>query len=372
MRNKKGQFIKGVLSSPKPFPKGHSPWNKGKKTIIHKTCLTCGKQFSLDLRIQKRNQKFCSRKCIRNVTQFPKGHQMRLGKKPPENAWENKNSKETRFQKGHKINRGRIPWNKDKDFGGNENLKRKIMGLSIYRKWRNDIKKRDKNKCVRCGLKDRKLEVDHYPIPFAKIVKEKQITNIREAKSCKELWDKNNARSLCQHCHKEITYWQQNTRDTRKIFMDTLIELAEKDDSIILLIPDVGFSYMDEFQKRFNKRFFNTGVTEQTTILIAAGLALSGFKPYVFSMINFVVFRPYEAVRNAVCLHNANVKIIGVKGSEKYKFLGFSHNLIAENEEIEVLEHLPNLKSFVVKTPEEVRKIILETYKTNSPCYIRI
>ena len=89
-------------------------------------------------------------------------------------------------------------------------------------------------------------------------------------------------------------------------------------------------------------------------------------------MINFVTFRPYEMVRNAVCLHKANVKIIGVKGSEKYKFLGFSHNLIVEDEELKVLEHLPNLKSFVVTDPKEVKKIILETYAMDSPCYIRL
>lgn len=161
-------------------------------------------------------------------------------------------------------------------------------------------------------------------------------------------------------------------QDTRREFLDTLINLAEKDQKIVLIIPDVGFNYIEEFQKRFPDRFFNLGVTEQSTMIIAAGLALSGFKPYVYSMINFVTFRPYEAVRNAVCLHNANVKIIGVKGSEKYKFLGFSHNLIAENEEIKVLEHLPNLKSFIVDNPEEIKKVILETYKMNSPCYIRI
>ena len=161
-------------------------------------------------------------------------------------------------------------------------------------------------------------------------------------------------------------------QDTRREFIDTLIELAEKDNRIVLIVPDVGFNYIEEFRKRFPDRFFNLGVTEQSTMIIAAGLALSGFKPYVYSMINFVTFRPYEMVRNAVCLHNANVKIIGVKGSEKYKFLGFSHNLITENEEIKALEQLPNLKSFIVKTPEEVRKVILETYKMNSPCYIRI
>lgn len=161
-------------------------------------------------------------------------------------------------------------------------------------------------------------------------------------------------------------------QDTRRVFIDTLMELAEKDDKIVFIMPDVGFNYVEDFSGRFPNRIFNFGVTEQSTMIIAAGLALSGFKPYVYSMINFVVFRPYEMVRNAVCLHNANVKIIGVKGSEKYKFLGFSHNLITENEDIKALEHLPNLKSYVVKNPEEVKKVILETYKMNSPCYIRL
>ena len=127
-------------------------------------------------------------------------------------------------------------------------------------------------------------------------------------------------------------------QDSRRIFIDTLIELAEKDPSIILMVCDVGFNYIENFSWRFSKRFINTGVTEQSTMIIAAGLALSGLKPYVYSMINFVTFRPYEMIRNAVCLHNANVKIIGIKGSEGYKFLGFSHNLIAEDEEIKARE----------------------------------
>ena len=121
------------------------------------------------------------------------------------------------------------------------------------------------------------------------------------------------------------------TQDTRRGFIDILMELAEKDDKIVLIIPDVGFNYIEEFQKRFPDRFFNLGVTEQSSMIIAAGLALAGFKPYIYSMINFVTFRPYEMLRNAVCLHNANVKIIGVKGSEKYKFLGFSHNLVSQD-----------------------------------------
>lgn len=162
------------------------------------------------------------------------------------------------------------------------------------------------------------------------------------------------------------------TRDTRREFIDTLIELAEKDDKIVLVVPDVGFNYIEKFQNKFPDRFFNLGVTEQSVMIIAAGMALSGLKPYVYSMINFVTFRPYEAVRNAVCLHNANVKIIGIKGSKGYKFLGFSHNLIREEEEIELLEKLPDLKCYIAENPDKVRPIILETYQDKNPAYIRV
>lgn len=161
-------------------------------------------------------------------------------------------------------------------------------------------------------------------------------------------------------------------QDSRREFIDTLITLAEKDDKIVLIVPDVGFNYIKEYQKRFANRFFNFGVTEQSAMIITAGLALSGFKPYIYSMINFITFRVHEVIRNAICLHKANVKIIGVKGSEKYKFLGFSHNLLWEREEIDFLKKLPGMKCYLPKSNEEVRKVILETYKLKNPCYIRL
>jgi transketolase len=159
-------------------------------------------------------------------------------------------------------------------------------------------------------------------------------------------------------------------QDTRREFVRALNELAEKDPKIIVIICDVGFNYLDNPENKF--KVLNFGVTEQSSMIIASALALAGFKPYIYSMINFVTMRPYEMVRNAVCMHDANVKIIGVKGSEKYKFLGFSHNLISENEDIEALKNMPNLQTFVVEKPEDVQKVILETYQSNKPCYIRL
>lgn len=159
--------------------------------------------------------------------------------------------------------------------------------------------------------------------------------------------------------------------DKRRIFFEELIKLAEKDEKIILIVPDVGFSFTEEFSRRFPARYFNFGVTEQSCVVIASALALSGFKPYVYSMINFVIFRPAEMVRNAVVHHKANVKLIGVKGSEKYKFLGFSHNLMHPREDFDFCKNI-GLNWYDPDGETETRDIIKATYRACHPCYIRL
>jgi len=160
-------------------------------------------------------------------------------------------------------------------------------------------------------------------------------------------------------------------QDHRREFIDTLIELAENDERIVLIVPDVGFNYIEEFQKRFPNRYFNLGVTEQSTVMIATGMALSGLKPYVYSMINFVLFRPYEMVRNGVVNHHADVKLLGVKGSTSYKFLGFSHNMTTETEDLDACKLL-RLDSYAPQSNDEVRKVILETHDSPKAAYIRL
>lgn len=161
------------------------------------------------------------------------------------------------------------------------------------------------------------------------------------------------------------------TQDSRRTFIDTLIELAEKDDKIVLVLCDTGFNYIEEFQKRFPNRIFNFGVTEQSSAIICAALALSGFKPYFYSMIPFVLFRPYEMVRNAIVLHKANVKILGVQGGPSYKMLGFSHNLQHQEEDIKLCENI-GLEWRRPADNEEVRETILKSYESDKPLYIRL
>jgi len=159
----------------------------------------------------------------------------------------------------------------------------------------------------------------------------------------------------------------------RKQFIDHLIKVAEKDPKVILIIGDVGFKFIDEFKEKYPKQFLNAGVCEQSMMGLAVGMAREGWKPYVYSMRNFVVFRPYEQVRNDIAYAKSNVKIFGVSGSEAYAFLGYSHNVYSGkdgvDEDVRMMEHLPNMKVYNSKDKNILLKQLKAEYKREGPAY---
>ena len=157
----------------------------------------------------------------------------------------------------------------------------------------------------------------------------------------------------------------------RKPFLETLTKLAEKDPKVILIIGDVGFRFVEAFRERFPNQFLNIGVLEQTMMGVAAGMARAGWKPYVYTMKNFILLRPLEQVRNDIAFSKANVKLCGVGGSAAYAFLGYSHNL-QEGEEEAILSVLPNLNKYFPKTEEEAAQNFMEEYKRIGPAYFAI
>ncbi len=116
-----------------------------------------------------------------------------------------------------------------------------------------------------------------------------------------------------------------NETNYRKNIVDLIIPYAKKDKNIILLVCDMGFGVADKFKEEFPDRIFNTGIMEQGTVGIAAGMAMSGLKPVVYSIVNFLVYRALEQVRNDVILQGLNVKFIGTGAENFFRFLGKSH-----------------------------------------------
>lgn len=155
----------------------------------------------------------------------------------------------------------------------------------------------------------------------------------------------------------------------RTAFINTLQELAKKDERIFLLNGDLGFSVLEEFTKSFPGRSFNMGVSEANMIGVAAGLAMSGKTVFVYSIGPFVTARVYEQVRNDIALQKANVKIVGVGSGLTYGQLGPTHHSI---DDIALMRSLPNMIVICPGDPLETVEATKAIANFNGPAYLRI
>ncbi|WP_248929426.1 transketolase family protein [Paenibacillus hamazuiensis] len=155
----------------------------------------------------------------------------------------------------------------------------------------------------------------------------------------------------------------------RTTFIETLIDEAEQDERVFLITPDLGFSVLEKFQKKFPKRFLNVGIAEQNAIGIASGLALSGKIVYVYSIIPFITMRCFEQIRIDVAYLNANVRLVGVGAGLSYGPQGATHHAI---EDIGLMRALPNMTVCCPGDPLEAREITKASINYKGPMYIRL
>lgn len=155
----------------------------------------------------------------------------------------------------------------------------------------------------------------------------------------------------------------------RNHLVNRITELAQNDERILLLTGDLGFGVLDEFSRKYPNRYVNCGIAEQNMACVAAGLGLEGNVVFVYSIGNFPTLRCIEQIRNDICYHDANVKIIAVGGGFPYGTLGMTHHA---TEDIAMMRALPNMRVFVPADALEAVAALEEAYRTPGPCYIRL
>lgn len=155
----------------------------------------------------------------------------------------------------------------------------------------------------------------------------------------------------------------------RNTFVRNLCELSRKDKRIILLTGDLGYGALDEYRKVVPMQFINTGIAEQNMTSLAAGMAISGHKVFTYSIGNFNSIRCVEQIRNDICYHNLDVKIVSIGAGIAYGSAGITHHL---TEDISIMRSIPNLMVFSPSDKNEVELITEFAYKENTPCYIRL
>ena len=152
----------------------------------------------------------------------------------------------------------------------------------------------------------------------------------------------------------------------RQALVEALLEIAARDDRLLLLTGDLGFMVFEPFAERFPTRFINAGVAEQNMVGVATGLAEAGYIPFVYSIAPFASLRPLEFIRNGPVLHHFPVRIVGVGTGFDYGHAGPTHHAL---DDVGVLRTQHGLSIVVPADADQTRNAILATWDSPGPVY---
>ena len=155
----------------------------------------------------------------------------------------------------------------------------------------------------------------------------------------------------------------------RNAFADEVTKLGAADPRVVLLSGDIGNKLFDKFKESAPGRFFNCGVAEANMMGVAAGMALSGLRPIVYTITPFTTTRCFEQIRVDVCYHKAPVIIVGTGSGLSYADLGPTHHSC---EDMAILRTLPDMTVMAPGDAMELRAGLRAALKHDGPVYMRI
>jgi transketolase len=154
----------------------------------------------------------------------------------------------------------------------------------------------------------------------------------------------------------------------RDVFCRSLVRASGRDD-FVFLTGDLGFKALEPLREAMGAKFVNAGVAEQNMVSVAAGLARNGLRPWAYSIAPFIYARPFEQIRNDVCLHKLPVVVVGNGGGYGYGVMGATHHAL---EDYGVLATLPGLRIFAPVFDEDVDAAIEAMSGHDGPAYLRL
>ncbi|AYR26481.1 MULTISPECIES: transketolase family protein [Herbaspirillum] len=155
----------------------------------------------------------------------------------------------------------------------------------------------------------------------------------------------------------------------RNAFADEITKLGSSDPRVVLLSGDIGNKLFDKFKAANTGRFLNCGIAEANMMGVAAGMALSGLRPVIYTITPFTTTRCFEQIRVDACYHNVPVIIVGTGSGLSYAELGPTHHSC---EDLAIMRVLPNMTVLAPADEVELRQCLRAALKLNGPVYIRI
>lgn len=159
------------------------------------------------------------------------------------------------------------------------------------------------------------------------------------------------------------------SQNLRRRFADEVYNAMKKNDKIIVVSGDLGYKMWDQIRQDFPNRFINAGAAEQALIGIGVGLALEGKIPIVFSITSFLLYRPFETIRNYIDHEKIPVILVGSGRDKDYLHDGFSH---WSEEDKDIMKILKNINAVWPESADEVSQITQKIIDSHQPWYINL
>jgi len=155
----------------------------------------------------------------------------------------------------------------------------------------------------------------------------------------------------------------------RKQFVKTIEEILPEDERLVLLLGDIGVFGFSNSLIRFPDRVYNIGILEQSTIGLAAGLAMQGLIPVVHTIAPFATERCFEQIKDDFGYQKLGGNIVSVGASYDYAALGCTHHCPAD---VGILMNIPDIQIVVPGTSLEFESLFKQSYANGKMTYFRL
>jgi transketolase len=160
-----------------------------------------------------------------------------------------------------------------------------------------------------------------------------------------------------------------NNIPQRDAFWLRVYDAAKEDKNIVIVSADFGAFAFDKIRADLPGQFVNTGIAEQNTIVLAAGLAMEGKKVFATAIAPFITLRCYEQIRVNLAAMNLPVTLVGVGSGFSYDDSGPTHHAL---EDLSIMRILPHMKVNTVSDSLMARAMAELSFKMSGPNYVRL
>lgn len=155
----------------------------------------------------------------------------------------------------------------------------------------------------------------------------------------------------------------------RRFFVDQLSSTMEADESIVVLLGDLGYGLFDKLRSKFPDRCINVGAAEQLMVGSAVGIALENKIPVCYSITPFLLYRPFEFIRNFLHEEKIVVKLVGSGRDKDYKDAGYTHH---STEARDILDQFHNIEKYFPENNQELQDQFQSFLYSDKPAFLSL